>query len=186
MSFQPPEGSSLENAALGDLIQLPNGKTYTLRAHISLPIPVSGIQTFQLLGELELALALPTTIKNPALIYIASSHLPVDPSRCRVVVEGTTRYWAPHLPANGGAMGEISYRVLEAQGIIDPILVVYRSKEMIVFVRSSQIWTKDIKHIQMEKPLSDADPVKRHSGKVKKPAWVPEKIPQPVKEDTTA
>lgn len=182
MSFQPHEGTTLENAALGDLIQLPDGKTYTLRAHIKLPIPVSGITTFQILGELELALALPVTPANPALVYIASPHLPVDPNRCRVILEGNTRYWAPHLPANGGAMGEISYRVLEAKGLIDPILLVYRSKEMVVFVRSTQLWTKDIKHLQMERPLTDADPVKRHTAKVRKPAWVPETAPTPIEE----
>ena len=180
MSFQNFEGSTLENAALGDLIQLPDGNTYTIRSHIELPLPVSGVSIFQLLGELEFALAIPSNPSNPALIYIPSDHLPVPASRCRVVLEGVTRYWAPHLPSNAGAMGEISYRVLEAQGLIDPILLVYRSKEMVVFVRSTQIWTKDIKHLQMERPLTEAEPVKKYSGKVSKPAWVPESTPAPV------
>lgn len=176
-------GHALSDTVLGDVVVLPDGRALTVRSRVDLPVQIGSINGFVLMGELEALLGFPPLDADPFLVYQPVPYLPVDPSRCRLAAEGVTRYWAPHLPAASGAMGEVAYRVLEVRGQLDPVVIVYRSSEMVVFVRTAIAFGNDLKVLAMDRPLSDSDPVARHAAFVDRPAWVqPTPVQQPVPE----
>lgn len=158
----------LATVALGDIVSLPDGRDYTARGRVSLPQPVGSMAGFIIGGELDVLLSLPPSVRTPISVYVPTSELPeyARGQRSRCVYEGAIRYWAPHLPAVSGAMGELLYRVLEVRGQIDPIVLIYRGSELIVFVRSTDVYPFDIRVVAMDRGVDNEVDVTRYAAVV--------------------
>jgi hypothetical protein len=156
----------LANIELGDIVVLPDGRAMTARARVSLPHPVGSMAGFVLAGELEILLAAPRSVRDQIAVYTPISYLPASASHYRVAVEGATRYWAPHLPALGGAMGEVLYKVLEIRGQVDPAVIVTRGEELVVFIKATVAAPGDLQVMYMPRHTGPEVAVERHSGTV--------------------
>jgi hypothetical protein len=184
-----PGSNPLADVALGDIIQLPDRRSLTARARVTLPTPSGTMAGFVIVGEMEALLSVPAFSANPILIYDPVPELPRGATTGRVACEGATNYWAPHLPALQGAMGEILYRVVELRGSINPIVIIYRGAEVIVFIMSSSADAQDINVLTMRRFDTSDIEVTRHAGIVttpervyvpdfeEEPARVPEQVP---------
>jgi hypothetical protein len=138
---------------------------------------------FVLAGELELLLATPARAGDQVGLYLPKEQMPSEYRYCRTVVEGAARYWAPHLPALGGAMGEVIYRVVEIRGMQHPAVIIYRGEEVVVFVHTSGIDPRDLRVAHMPRGATEVA-VTRHSGTLT-PASVPVS-PRPARRDLPA
>lgn len=168
----------LADVALGDVVVLPDGRAMTVRSRVSLPFPAGSMAGFLVTGEFDALLSLPASTHEPLLVYVPIDHLPESAENARVVCEGAMNYWAPHLPALQGAMGELLYRVILVRGSIDPIVIVYRGRELIVFIRASVAMTDEIAVLAMRRDTSNQIAVDRHSAVVAPPNLVPSMVPQ--------
>lgn len=177
----------LSETQLGDIVVLPDGRSLTARAKAVLPSLVGSMAGFVICGEMEVLLSIPPTVSAPINVYVPVEHLPASLTNSRTVFEGAVSYWAPHLPSATGAMAEILYRVVEVRGSVDPIVIVYRGAEVIVFIRTTFAYSSDIKVLYMPRSESNDYDVDRHAAIVDVPVSVPapEKkrhLPERVKE----
>jgi hypothetical protein len=154
----------LAHIELGDVIVLPDGRAMTARAKAALPAPVGSMSGFVIGGELEVLLSIPTRSDSPILLYVPIDYLPEAAAKARTVYEGAMRYWAPHLPAISGAMGELLYRVVAVRGSVDPIVIVYRGPEVIVFIRASYANASDLRVMHMRRDVENELSLDRHAG----------------------
>jgi hypothetical protein len=153
--------------ALGDIVSLPEGRDLTVRSRVTLTNPVGSMAGFVLLGEMELVLAIPSVYSAPVGVYLPVERFPVPSTHTRCASEGAARYWAPHLPAIGQAMGEIYYRVFEVRGSVDPVVVIYRGPEAVVFVRTGYTWDADLRITSLARdPRNEDIAVDRHAAEV--------------------
>ena len=177
----------LANIELGDVIVLPDGRAMTARAKVSLPSPVGSMSGFIIGGELEALLSLPTMSESPVLVYVPIDYLPESAAKARTVYEGAMRYWAPHLPALSGAMGELLYRVVLIRGSVDPIVIVYRGPEIIVFIKASYAHARDLRVLYMRRDADNEMEMDRHAATVVGPGteidiehFAPRRVETPV------
>lgn len=174
---------SLATIALGDVIVLPDGRAMTARAKVSLPEPVGSMSGFVIGGELEALLSLPSRVESPVLVYVPIDYLPEAANKARTVYEGAMRYWAPHLPALTGAMGELLFRVVALRGSVDPIVIVYRGPEVVVFIRASQAGVDDLQVLRMARGIDNDVAMDRHAAyatPIEREAYVPSDLPSRV------
>jgi len=159
--------------ALGDVVVLPDGRAMTVRSQVTLPTPAGSMASFLIAGEMDVLLSLPAQSNQPVLVYVPIDYLPEAAANARVVYEGATNYWAPHLPALQGAMGELLYRVVLVRGSVDPIVIVYRGPEIIVFIRASLASSLDFSVLKMRREDTSHVEVARHAAIVTSPSPVP-------------
>lgn len=178
----------LANVELGDVVVLPDGRAMTARAKVSLPAPVGSMSGFIIGGELEALLSVPTMVESPVTLYVPIDYLPESAARARTVYEGAMRYWAPHLPALSGAMGELLYRVVALRGSVDPIVIVYRGPEVVVFIKASYVDPRDLRVMYMRRDVDNELQLDRHAAVVANPAeefnvehFTPRRVEQPVR-----
>lgn len=164
----------LADLALGDVVTLPDGRALTVRSIVQLAFPVGTMSSFLLLGELEMLLSVSPSAADPLGVYRPVEHFPVPAAHVRAAAEGAARYWAPHLPAVAGAMGEVRYRVLEVRGSLDPIVLVYRGPETVPFVRTGHLDGTTIRVLRMGRSDAAEHSVDRHAATVRQaPHLVP-------------
>ena len=181
----PFELSPLGECSLGDVVGLPDGRSLTVRSIAVFEAAVSTMAGFVVLGECEYLVAAPSRQSLPHSVY-----LPVGDLRAakgaHAVIEGACAYWAPHLPALHGAMGELMFRVLDVPGSVDPWVVVHRGPEVLVFVRTGEMDVNRLRVTYMPRPQGH-DPVEvvRHAATVipvptPHSAPAPQEVPQQV------
>jgi hypothetical protein len=171
----------LADLALGDIVVLPDGRAMTVRSRVDLPSVVGSMSSFVIAGELEVLLSAPARNDSPILVYVPIDYLPETARNAVVAYEGVTNYWAPHLPGVSGAMGELLFRVVSLRGAIDPIVIVYRGPEVIVFIRATYADSKEFKVLYMRRDVDTDMTLDRHAGVVS-PATIP--VPDIIPERT--
>jgi hypothetical protein len=133
--------TQLLSLELGDIVTLPDGRQLTVRAlERTLRTPVGSMHGFVLGGEVgpqATLLSIPAGPDAPVVLYTPLEHIPASARDARPVVEGVVSYWAPHLPNLSGAMGELGFKVCAIRGQIDPMVLMWRGHERVVFVRSA-------------------------------------------------
>jgi hypothetical protein len=71
-------------------------------------------------------------------------------------------------------MGEVMFRVLEVRGSVDPIVVVYRGPDVVVFMRTGHLGTGALRILRMQRPIGEEQSVDRYAATVQKaPHLVP-------------
>lgn len=165
----------LADAQLGDLVTLPDGRSYSIRGRVRLTTPVRGIAGFVVAGECQVVLTTDTVSGGPIGVYLPGT-LPAG-AHITPIAEGALRYWAPHLPAISGAMGELLWRLVGVSGHADPVVVLYRGEEVIPFIRSTFVWPGDVDVATLDRSTDNDRAVTRHRSVVNSPSSVPETAP---------
>ena len=157
---------TLAGVHLGDVISFPDSRSLTVRSRVVLPNPVGQMAGFVVCGELELLVGFPLLAAHPHVQYQRVGRRPPEGLRARSVYSGVANYWAPHLPAARSAMGEISWRVAEVAGSLDPLVVLFRSDEPAVFMRDGELRQEDLDIKWMPRDRPDERIFRRQSSKV--------------------
>lgn len=130
----------LANLRLGDLVDLPDGRRFLIRARCVLPRTAANIAGFVVLGELEAIVTTPAFAGNPLGLYVPSSTPTFgDDVSPYVAAHGSVRYWAPHLPSLTNAMAHLDYELIQLRGALEPHLRLLRAAEEIFFCPSSLV-----------------------------------------------
>lgn len=179
--------TALKDIQLGDIVSLPDGREFSVRASALLTRPVGPMGGFVIGGELEVLLAAAAVSAPPLQVYVRVAALPDIARTARAAAEGAMAYWAPHLPNVAGAMGELLYRVLDLRGSVDPMVIVFRNQEPVVFVRSHTLRFGEIRVLHMPSPSGRDQHAARHAAVVApstQPVYQPspQPSPQPVPE----
>lgn len=176
MSIHEAPYAALTSLELGDLIGLPDGRELTVRAvERRLPVPVSAMAGWILGGEVGPSCVLMSVPAHPAGevgLYMPLMEVPSSARSSRVVVEGAVSYFAPHLPNVSGAMGELGYKVCALRGSGEPMVLLWRSDELVVFVKSASATPDRLRYafLSRDRSMSEAD-VARYSALVKGPGF---------------
>lgn len=193
MASREPVSSyvSLVDVDLGDIVTLPDGRELTVRARVVPIAEVVGSMTgFVLAGEIgpnAALLSVPSRPDGPTIIYAPLDHVPSFARDAQPVCEGAMSYWAPHLPGFSGAMGELTYRVCRIRGHVEPMILVWRGNELVVFLRSSTTPAHTLQYLLMPRSADTEIDVIRtaavvhgadeHIGVPLQPTRAPERVP---------
>lgn len=179
----------LRALALGDLVTLPAGDTLTVRAVERRLKETSGSMTgFVLAGEIgpdATLLSIPADPSGTVVLYAPVREVPVAAADVTQVCWGVVSYWPPHLPGLSGAMAELTYRVFRVRGQLEPMVVLWRGNERVVFVLSGTA-TPDMLDVRALRtnPAVTEQQVARHSSLVTDPAYIPAPEPAPARKLT--
>lgn len=131
----------IQHLDLGDIVKLPDGRELTIRAcERALNPSVGTMRGWLLAGEIgpqATLLSIPTAPHDPVVVYTPLADIPPHARAARCMAEGVVSYWAPHLPNISGAMGELAYKVCSLRAAPDPMVLVWRGRELVVFVKSA-------------------------------------------------
>jgi hypothetical protein len=142
--------------SLGDILTLPDGRSFSVRMFATLPENDLRINSLCLLGDLEIVLAPSSTDRN-ASILLPVETLPPGAATARPLCDGAAAFWAPHLPAIGGAMGEVLFRLLLLRTAFAPLVVIDRGGDHVFFLKVGEL---DLGHVQATRmPRSAFDDV---------------------------
>jgi hypothetical protein len=177
MNREPASGP-----ALGDIITLPDGRSFSVRMFTYLPENDLALTSLCLLGDLEVLLA-PAVHSGNADLLLPVETLPPGAATARPLCEGAAAFWAPHLPAIGGAMGEVLFRVMLLRSSFSPLVVIDRGGDHVFFLKVGEVALASLRSLRMPKSNMDNVQVSRFAAVVDPaPALMPEKtrpLPQP-------
>jgi hypothetical protein len=162
---------------LGDILTLPDGRSFSVRMFAPLPENALGLESLIVLGDLEMLLA----PDRSGLVHVLmpAESLPPGASTAKRLCDGASAFWAPHLPAVGGAMGEILFRVLLLRNVFAPLVVLDRSGEYVFFLRVGELDVSALRATRMPVSTLSTTPVVRFAAVVDP---VPMKVLDPAEE----
>jgi len=175
---------ALTSLGLGDLVTLPDGTFLTVRSiERQLQVPVGSMHGFVLGGEIgpqATMLSVPSGPRGTVYLYTPVESVPAGVTGVQQACWGVISYWAPHLPGLSGALGELTYRVFRIRGQVEPLVIVWRGEERIVFVRSGAATPDELEFLRMQVDEATTEHrVVRHTARVTNPANVPAPAPVP-------
>lgn len=161
--------------SLGDIITFPDGRSFSVRMFTHLPENDLRIASLCLLGDLEMLLA-PSTTGLVADVLLPVETLPPGAATARALCDGAASFWAPHLPAIGGAMGEVLFRLMLLRSAFAPLVVIDRGGDHVFFMKVGEVGLLELRSLRMPKSTLDAVEVSRFAAVVDPaPALMPEK-----------
>lgn len=167
---------------LGDIITLPDGRSFSVRMFTYLPENDLRIASLCLLGDLEVLLA-PSSGSANADVLLPVETLPPGAATARPLCDGAASFWAPHLPAIGGAMGEVLFRVMLLRSSFAPLVVIDRGGDHVFFLKVGEVELAQLRSLRMPRSGLDHVQVSRFAAVVDPaPALMPEKtrpLPRP-------
>jgi len=166
--------SNLAGLRLGDILTLSDSRSFSVRMIAPLPENALGLESLIALGDLEMLLA-PDRSGTTHLLLPADS-LPPGASTAKRLCDGASAFWAPHLPAVGGAMGEVLFRLLLLRSAFAPLVVVDRSGDHVFFLRVGETESRSLAATRMPASSFSDTPVARFAAVVDP---VPVKVVEP-------
>jgi len=167
----------LSDLRLGDILTLPDSRSFSVRMLAPLPENALRIESLIVLGDLELLLA--PDRSGCVHVLLPTESLPPGASTAKRLCDGASTFWAPHLPAVGGAMGEILFRVLLLRNVFAPLVVLDRSGEHVFFLRIGEVDARSLAAMRMPVSTLSETPVARFAAVVDQ---VPVKVLDPAEE----
>lgn len=169
---------TLTQLALGDVLTLPDGRHLTVRAiEPKLSSSVGSMAGFVLGGEIgpdATLVSIPTSPDGSVSLYAPLDHLPERAKNARPMCEGVVSYWAPHLPNMSGAMGELGYKVCVIRGQFDPMVLIWRGRERVVFIQTAVTTLSELGMTMLKRdPRATEVDQARHGAHVHSPAHAP-------------
>lgn len=156
---------------LGDIIAgVGSPAGHSVRALGRVDDPLSSISEFAVLGELDMVLTTgPANVEGFVNAYRPVPGFPADPAACRQEAVGAVRFWPAHAPCVPDMMGELLWRIVSVRGRTQPLLLLYRSGEMVPFVFERTVPASELLVRQMQRLADDAhySDVHRVSGQVR-------------------
>lgn len=163
----------LSDLRLGDILTLPDGRSLSVRMIAPLPDNTLGVTALIALGDLEMLLAPGTRGRIDVLLPVES--LPPSAASAKHLCDGASSFWAPHLPAVGGAMGEVLFRLLLLRDVFAPLVVLDRSGDHVFFLRVGTVDALSVRATRMPVSVLSDTPVPRFAAVV-------DPVPAPVLE----
>jgi hypothetical protein len=167
----------LNDLRLGDILTLPDSRSFSVRMLAPLPENALRLESLIGLGDLEMLLA--PDASGCVHVLMPTESLPPGASTAKRLCDGASAFWAPHLPAVGGAMGEILFRVLLLRNVFAPLVVLDRSGEYVFFLRIGEVTTGALATTRMPISALSETPVARFAAVVDP---VPVKVLDPAEE----
>lgn len=158
------EPSRLSDLRLGDILTLSDGRSFSVRMLAPLTENALRIESLIALGDLELLLAPDHT--DRVHVLLPTETLPPGASTAKRLCDGASAFWAPHLPAVGGAMGEILFRVLLLRNVFAPLVVLDRGGDHVFFLRVGDVDVASLSSLRMPVSALSGTPVARFAGVV--------------------
>ena len=180
---QPTPYTLMHTLDLGDTVTLPDGRELTVRAvERRLSVAVGTMAGWLLAGEIGPSATListPASPDGPVVLYTPLQNVPAAARSATPMCEGVASYWAPHLPNLSGAMGEIPYKVCAVRGKVDPMVLIWRGRELIVFVKSATTTPDALRYwfLRRDAAATEKD-VARVSSVVHERNHVPAPVPE--------
>lgn len=162
---------------LGDILTLPDNRSFSVRMLAPLPENALRMESLIALGDLEMLLA--PERSGSVHMLLPTESLPPGASAAKRLCDGASTFWAPHLPAVGGAMGEILFRVLLLRSVFAPLVVLDRSGDHVFFLRVGEIDAASLSSTRMPVSTLSGTPVARFAAVVDP---VPVKVLDPAEE----
>lgn len=162
---------------LGDIMVLPDGRSFSVRMLASLSTNDLDFGLLCLLGDLELMLA-PSATSNSVQVLLPVESLPQADTSAKLLCDGAAAFWAPHLPAIGGAMGEVLFRLLLLISLFAPLVIVDRGQDRVFFLRIGELDASSLHVQRMPTSLLDMTSVPRFAA-VLEPAVTPAPVLSP-------
>lgn len=169
--------SRLSDLRLGDILTLPDSRSFSVRMLAPLPENALHMEALIALGDLEMLLA--PDRSGCVHMMLPTESLPPGASTAKRLCDGASTFWAPHLPAVGGAMGEILFRVLLLRNVFAPLVVLDRSGEHVFFLRIGEFDAATLASMRMPISTLSNTPVSRFAAVVDP---VPVKVLDPAEE----
>jgi hypothetical protein len=170
--------------ALGDILTLPDGRSFSVRMFVALPENDLHVASLCLLGDLELLLA-PSATDGTASLLLPVETLPPGAATARPLCDGAAAFWAPHLPAIGGAMGEVLFRLLLLRNAFAPLVVIDRGGDHVFFMKVGELDVRSLTSTRMPRSQLDTVQVSRFAAVVDPaPSLLPEQtkpLPRPAR-----
>ncbi len=171
----PTNRIPFEVIELGDMVALPDGHLHMARSKVMLPTPAGSMGGFILCGEFEVLLATPGEPGGPVGLYVPVPKLPSQSLTTHA--EGAANYWAPHLPSIQGAMAEVLWRVAMAPATPDPVTIMWRGAEPVIFAKAADYDQGDLGMLWAKRSDENQFGVTRETGMVQSPTALPEAAP---------
>jgi hypothetical protein len=160
----------LVDVNLGDVITVGVSGSLSVRAVVrALPQPVGTMAGFVVAGEIGpqcVLLGVPVQERDPVNVYTPLDHVPESARSAVSVVQGVIAYWAPHLPNTPGTMGELGYKVCKVRGSVDPMVLIWRGRERVVFWRTGALPMSDLLLASMPRTTGAQTPGQRYAALV--------------------
>jgi hypothetical protein len=171
--------NSIRDLALGDMVTTPDGRTASVRLLALFPEGVSRpwrTGGFVILGDFDAVLV---TSRNTSAIaaYVPIESVPTHVAGSDLLAEGRAGFLASHLPTDASALEPISWRAYSMVGQIEPLLVVYRGPQILVFLPATSFDSSDVTVVHLPRSGSNVKSVARHAVLVDLPAAPVESIP---------
>lgn len=167
----------LSDLRLGDILTLPDSRSFSVRMLAPLPENALHLDSLIALGDLEMLLA--PERSGSIHVLLPTESLPPGASTAKRLCDGASTFWAPHLPAVGGAMGEVLFRVLLLRNVFAPLVVLDRSGEYVFFLRIGELDAASVAAMRMPMSTLSEAPVARFAAVVDP---VPVKVLNPAEE----
>lgn len=185
--MQPPElgtHKGIRDLQLGDIVTLGVGHALTVRGvEQNLAVIVGNMAGFVLLGEIgpqAALLSIPPDNHSPISVYTPLEEIPPHARSAVPLCSGVISYWAPHLPGFSGAQGELGYKVAKVHGSLDPMVLIWRREERVVFLRSASFEpsTLRITRLPRNESLTEIDQVRYATRVLEEPAQHTTTVPE--------
>lgn len=151
---------------------------------VALPENDLHVASLCLLGDLELLLA-PSATDGTASLLLPVETLPPGAATARPLCDGAAAFWAPHLPAIGGAMGEVLFRLLLLRNAFAPLVVIDRGGDHVFFMKVGELDVRSLTSTRMPRSQLDTVQVSRFAAVVDPaPSLLPEQtkpLPRPAR-----
>ena len=170
---------SIQDISLGDMVTTPDGRTGSVRLLAMFPEGVSRpwrTGGFVILGDFD---AVMVTSRNTRAIaaYVPIESVPTHIAGSDLLAEGTAGFLAPHLPTEASALEPISWRAYRMVGQIEPLLVIYRGPQILVFLPATSFDISDVSVVHLPRSGSNVKSLSRHAVLVDLPTAPVESIP---------
>jgi hypothetical protein len=159
------QSRNLPHLRLGDILTFSDGRSFSLRMLAELPDNPLDVSPLMALGDLEMLL-LPTRDQDIVHMLLPVETLPPAAASAKQLCDGAAAFWAPHLPAVGGAMGEVLFRVLLLRSVFAPLVVLDRGGDNIFFLKVGEAPMSSIALTALPASALSATPVSRFSAVV--------------------
>jgi hypothetical protein len=130
-----------------------------------LPDNPLGLSALMVLGDLELLLA-PSAAASSVQLLLPVESLPPGAASAKPLCDGAAAFWAPHLPAIGGAMGEVLFRLLLLRAAFAPLVVVDRGGDHVFFLKIGDLDRTSLRCTRLPASALSDTPVARFAAVV--------------------
>jgi len=170
------------NLRLGDLVETPSGDLETVRAVASVGYNIADVEGLCILGSMNAVLLCRQDEENLVML-VPVQNIPQGAQTAQRMASGLVSFWAPHMPAIGGALCTAKYEIMMLMDTRDLFVMVTRGKETIFFNNHVDLPASAFSVGHQKLSHMNKDKVSRYAAVVSDSyvPFIPQAVPQKVK-----